>query len=96
MYSLSVFSIKLTCIPHRDELMRTTGLLVKEWPVVLGCDASGEVVEVGEEVTKFRVGDGVFGCTRLGFKGYGTFQEFVRFRFPDVGFDLVTFVRLMR
>ncbi|PQE23875.1 hypothetical protein CJF30_00008853 [Rutstroemia sp. NJR-2017a BBW] len=71
----------VTGINPMDELMRTTDLLVKEWPVVLGCDASGEAVEVGEEVTKFKVGDGIFGCTRLGFKEYGTFQEFVGFLF---------------
>jgi hypothetical protein len=46
-------------------------------PIVLGCDASGTVVEVGEGVSKFKVGDAIFGCTRLGVKGYGTFQEFV-------------------
>jgi NADPH:quinone reductase-like Zn-dependent oxidoreductase len=57
--------------------MRTTGLLVQDWPIVLGCDASGEVVEIGDEVTKFKVGEGVFGCTRLGGKGFGTWQEFV-------------------
>ena len=53
------------------------GLLVESWPIVLGCDASGVVVEAGEEVTKFKVGDGAFGCTRLGFPGYMTFQEYV-------------------
>ncbi|KAM3068906.1 hypothetical protein ACMFMG_004080 [Clarireedia jacksonii] len=66
----------VTGINPMDELMRTIGLLVKDWPIVLGCDASGEVVEVGEEVVKFNVGDGVFGCTRLGYGGYGTFQEY--------------------
>ena len=25
---------------------------------------------------KFKIGDGIFGCTRLGVKGYGTFQEY--------------------
>lgn len=53
-------------------------MLVLSWPIVLGCDASGVVVEVGEDVSKFKVGDKVFGCTRLGHEGYGTFQEFVR------------------
>jgi NADPH:quinone reductase-like Zn-dependent oxidoreductase len=52
------------------------GLLVESWPIVLGCDASGIVVEVGADVTKFKVGDGIFGCTRLGFPGYMTFQEY--------------------
>ena len=53
------------------------GLLVEKWPIVLGCDASGIVVATGEDVTKFKVGDGAFGCTRIGFVGYMTFQEYV-------------------
>ncbi|KAF4626707.1 hypothetical protein G7Y89_g11455 [Cudoniella acicularis] len=53
------------------------GVLVESWPIVLGCDASGSVVEVGEGVTKFKEGDGIFGCTRLGHPGYGTFQEYL-------------------
>jgi hypothetical protein len=57
--------------------MQGTGMLVLEWPIVLGCDASGIVVELGEGVSKFKVGDKIFGCTRLGHAGYGTFQEFV-------------------
>jgi NADPH:quinone reductase-like Zn-dependent oxidoreductase len=57
--------------------MQGTGMLVLSWPIVLGCDASGIVTELGEGVTKFKVGDKVFGCTRLGQTGYGTFQEFV-------------------
>ena len=52
--------------------------LVSSFPMVLGCDASGTVVEVGEEAESiFKVGDRVCGCTRLGEKGYGTFQEYV-------------------
>jgi NADPH:quinone reductase-like Zn-dependent oxidoreductase len=31
-----------------------------KFPVVLGCDLAGEVVEIGRRVTKFRVGDEVF------------------------------------
>jgi NADPH:quinone reductase-like Zn-dependent oxidoreductase len=54
------------------------GILVDSWPIVIGCDASGTVVEVGEEVTKFKKGDGVFSCSRLGAPGRGTFQEYVR------------------
>lgn len=57
--------------------MQGTGMLVLSWPIVLGCDASGVVAEVGEGVSKFKAGDKVFGCTRLGHAGYGTFQEFV-------------------
>lgn len=56
-----------------------SGLLVSSFPIVLGCDASGVVVEVGKEAESFfKVGDRVCGCTRLGDPGYGTFQEYVR------------------
>jgi NADPH:quinone reductase-like Zn-dependent oxidoreductase len=57
--------------------MQSTGQMVTSWPVVLGCDSSGYVVEVGKDVTKFKIGDGIYGCTRLGMKGHSTFQEFV-------------------
>ncbi|KAH7330514.1 chaperonin 10-like protein [Rhexocercosporidium sp. MPI-PUGE-AT-0058] len=65
----------VTGINPVEEFMRA-GFLVLSWPIVLGCDASGTVVEVGREVTKFKVGDSVFGCTRLGAPGYSTFQEY--------------------
>lgn len=56
-----------------------SGPLVSSFPIVLGCDASGVVVEVGSEASEsfFKVGDRVCGCTRLGELGYGTFQEYV-------------------
>lgn len=68
-----------------------TGLLVPSFPIVLGCDASGVVVEVGSGEEKeeedegtgslFKVGDRVCGCVRLGEPGYGTFQEYVRIEY---------------
>ena len=57
--------------------MQGTGILVTSWPIVLGCDASGIVVEVGEGVAKFKKGDAVFGCTVLGTPGHSPFQEYV-------------------
>ena len=57
--------------------MQGSGAMVTAWTIVLGCDASGSVVEVGEGATKFKVGDGAFGCTRLGIPGYSTFQDYV-------------------
>jgi NADPH:quinone reductase-like Zn-dependent oxidoreductase len=58
--------------------MSSTGFLVKGWPFVPGCDAAGVIVEVGDQVgDKFKVGDEVCGCTRLGWPGYSSAQEFV-------------------
>jgi threonine dehydrogenase-like Zn-dependent dehydrogenase len=59
-------------------MMINMGILVESWPFVPGCDAAGIVVKVGEQASsKFKVGDEVCGCTRLGSKGYSTCQEFV-------------------
>ncbi|KFY55512.1 hypothetical protein V496_06974 [Pseudogymnoascus sp. VKM F-4515 (FW-2607)] len=66
----------VTAINPVEGFMQGTGLLVTAWPIVLGCDASGTVVEVGEGVTKFKRGDAVFGCTTLGTPGHSTFQEY--------------------
>ncbi len=65
--------------------MQSTGLLVTAWPIVLGCDASGEVVEVGNGVSRIKIGDYVFGCTRLGVPGHSTFQEYVCPLVPHLG-----------
>ncbi|KUJ17782.1 GroES-like protein [Mollisia scopiformis] len=66
----------VTAINPVEGYMQGTGLLVTAWPIVLGCDASGVVVEVGDDVKKFKEGDHVFGCTRLGVPGHSTFQEY--------------------
>lgn len=46
-----------------DAKLRTRGLLYPDaLPAILGCDGSGVVVEVGEAVTRLRVGDEVWYC----------------------------------
>ena len=55
------------------------GLLVDSWPVGLGADASGVVVEAGQEAREeygFRVGDYACGCTRIGDRQYSTCRDF--------------------
>jgi alcohol dehydrogenase len=45
------------------------------FPVILGHDCAGEVVEIGEQVTRFKVGDRIF--SRPSNERIGTFAEFI-------------------
>jgi NADPH:quinone reductase-like Zn-dependent oxidoreductase len=54
-----------------------TGMMEHRFPVVLGKDFAGEVVEVGEGVTRFAEGDHVFGVVTKAFLGDGGFGEYV-------------------
>ena len=42
-----------------DWVVQAYGIFVTEYPAVLGSDSAGEVVELGEGVTSFVVGDKV-------------------------------------
>ncbi|MFN0140850.1 MAG: NADP-dependent oxidoreductase [Pyrinomonadaceae bacterium] len=50
-------------------------MLPKPFPIILGWDCAGIVAEIGENVTKFKVGDEVFGYPE--FARGGTYAEFV-------------------
>ncbi|KAH7135538.1 chaperonin 10-like protein [Dendryphion nanum] len=70
-----------TAVNPVDAFMADYGLLVVEWPLVPGCDASGTVIKAGKDAVSplgvpFKEGDEVFGCTRLGSKGYSPWQEY--------------------
>ncbi|RMZ86088.1 hypothetical protein DV737_g101, partial [Chaetothyriales sp. CBS 132003] len=68
-----------TAINPVDAFMANFGTLVVDWPLVLGVDASGVIVQVGETAQSkynFKVGDYVCGCTRLGSPGHSTCQEY--------------------
>ncbi|QIW96703.1 hypothetical protein AMS68_002221 [Peltaster fructicola] len=50
-----------------DWKQQDNGWFIKQYPVILGCDISGEITEVGSGVSKFKAGDRVIGhCTALG------------------------------
>ncbi len=41
--------------------MQDSGVFVRQWPTIFGCDVAGEVYEVGSSVDRFRKGDRVIG-----------------------------------
>src|SRR5271170_52850 len=59
--------------------MSASGVLVVEWPLVLGVDAAGIVVKAGSTaLSKYNLTPGTYvcGCTRLGNTQYSTCQEY--------------------
>lgn len=50
---------KAIAINPVDWKIQDYGVFIQKWPNILGCDVAGEVVEVGEKVTSFKVGDRV-------------------------------------
>ena len=50
-------------------------LLTYQFPLILGNDFAGEVYEVGDKVTQFKVGDKVYGRPRK--SKIGTFAEYI-------------------
>ena len=55
--------------------MHQTGMLVVEFPAVLGSDFSGVVLETGSGCDKLKKGDYVFACCNLGQNQSSPFQE---------------------
>lgn len=42
-----------------DWKVQDSGIFIKDWPIVLGCDVAGEIVEVGSSVKHLQKGDRV-------------------------------------
>ncbi|KAL9010442.1 MAG: hypothetical protein Q9173_004624 [Seirophora scorigena] len=64
-----------TSINPVETYMSSTGLLIKSFPIVLGCDSSGLIAQTAPN-TALKLGQRICGCTRLGFPGYSTFQQY--------------------
>jgi NADPH:quinone reductase-like Zn-dependent oxidoreductase len=56
-------------------MQQHTGLLINEWPAVLGSDCVGVVIDVGTDCKKLKRGDYVFGCAPLGQNKFTPLQE---------------------
>jgi NADPH:quinone reductase len=61
-----------------DTKLRQRGTFYPEqMPAILGCDGAGEVVEVGSEVVRFRVGDRVYFCQGGLGASTGNYAEYI-------------------
>lgn len=54
--------VKAAALNPADHFNQKVGFLIKDYPAVLGLDFSGEVVELGEGVSRFKLGDRVCVC----------------------------------
>lgn len=73
-------SIKITAtaINPADWKIRDYKVLLEEFPAIAGCDAAGEIVAVGPEVSGFVEGERVFFQGILGKSDYSTFQQYCK------------------
>jgi NADPH:quinone reductase-like Zn-dependent oxidoreductase len=58
-----IVAVHATSVNPVDWLVRdggATSFVKVKFPVILGCDLSGEIAEIGSNVTRFKVGDPVF------------------------------------
>ncbi len=51
------------------------GVLVTEWPAILGSDGYAVVLEVGEGSERLKKGDYIFGCMLVGQNQFSPFQD---------------------
>lgn len=79
-----VIKTEAVAINPADVLLQTTGMLITEYPTILGCDAAGVVEEVGADLAaSFKRGDRVIGQTGpIEHSKYSAFQEYVVLKSP--------------
>lgn len=85
-----VIKTKAIAINPADVLLQKLGILLVDYPAILGCDVAGEVVEVHPSLANvYSIGDRVIGHgSPLARKDdtycYSTFQEYVVLRTPAI------------
>jgi NADPH:quinone reductase-like Zn-dependent oxidoreductase len=81
---------KAIALNPADWVVQKLGVLIEEYPAILGCDVAGEVVEVGSSLgSTYSVGDRVIGLANClarknGAYCYSAFQEYVVLKMPTV------------
>lgn len=85
-----VIKVKAIAINPADFKIQQMGILITEYPAILGCDVAGEVIEVDPSlVDVYNVGDRVIGQTsclerKNNIYCYSGFQEYVVLKSPKI------------
>ncbi|PQE19841.1 hypothetical protein CJF32_00008778 [Rutstroemia sp. NJR-2017a WRK4] len=85
-----VINTKVIALNPADWVVQKLGVLIEDYPAILGCDVAGEVVEVDPSLASiYSVGDRVIGLSNClarknGAYCYSAFQEYVVLRMPTV------------
>ncbi|KAM3068097.1 hypothetical protein ACMFMF_009462 [Clarireedia jacksonii] len=85
-----VIKTKAIALNPADWVIQRLGVIVEDFPAILGCDVAGEVVEVHSSLAStYSVGDRVIGLANClarkdGVYCYSAFQEYVVLKMPTV------------
>ncbi|KZT64345.1 GroES-like protein [Daedalea quercina L-15889] len=60
-----------------DWIVQSYGVIVEEYPVILGIDIAGTIVGLGEGVTRFKKGDRILTGGKIGQSDHGGFQQYM-------------------
>ncbi len=85
-----VIETKAIALNPADVVVQKLGILLEDYPAILGCDVAGEVVEVHPSLADvYNIGDRVIGAARClnrkdGTYCYSAFQEYVVLKLPSI------------
>lgn len=85
-----VIKVKAMAINPADVKIQQMGILITDYPAILGCDVAGEVIEVSPSLAEvYMIGDRVIGQTsclerKNNIYCYSGFQEYVVLKSPKI------------
>lgn len=79
---VEVHAVSINPLDSKIRMGELTVMLQYDMPLILGNDFSGVITEIGKNVTKFKVGDSVYGHPRS--EMMGTFSEYISVNQADI------------
>ncbi|KAI0719699.1 chaperonin 10-like protein [Fomitopsis betulina] len=72
-----LIKVQSAALNPADWVVQAHGVIVEEYPVILGIDVAGIVAKVGEGVTRFKEGDRVLTPAHIGRSDHAGFQQYM-------------------